>query len=215
MEKLIEYVAKEWSVVSKAPSTFVILAALMFGVAYLAARWRYASIIEQVRAANEVLKERLHLKSEQAESYKERALKYDEKVLEVVDSSAVTLRDKTLELVRNIRDYIDRYQREDRSVQENEWVEMTQANTEEEKNQLWHKFTNAMSRVSTERNAEYDRRFKVDSMILRDELRSRLKDYQPDKNVDHMYEHPTNYFGFNDVANDLEKMAKLLPTANQ
>jgi hypothetical protein len=25
-----------------------------------------------------------------------------------------------------------------------------------------------------------------------------------------MYEHPTNYFGFNDVASDLERMAKML-----
>lgn len=66
-------------------------------------------------------------------------------------------------------------------------------------------------RLSSERNAEYDRRFKTDAIILRDELRSRLSDYEPINDFgDHMYEHPTNYFGFNDVATDLERMAKLL-----
>lgn len=92
---------------------------------------------------------------------------------------------------------------------------MTQAKTEEEKSKLWHKFTSASSRLSNERNSEYERRFKVDAILLRDELRSRLKGYEPgDKFRDSAYEHPTNYFGFNDVANDIETMAKLLITAN-
>jgi len=215
MEKWFEYLAKEWSVISQAPFAFFTIAAITFGLAYLAARWRYTSVIEQVKATNETLKERLHLKSEQAESYKERALKYDEKVLEVVDSDALKLRNKTLELVSNIREFIERYQRQDQLVHENEWVEMTQATSEEDKKRLWHKFTNASSRLSNERNAEYDRRFKVDAIMLRDELRSRLKDYKSEILSEHMYEHPTNYFGFNDVANDLEKMAKLLLTANK
>ena len=46
--------------------------------------------------------------------------------------------------------------------------------------------------------------------MLRDEMRSRLKDYKPDECLVHVYEYPTNYFGFNDVAADLERMAKLL-----
>jgi hypothetical protein len=215
MDKLLEYLAKEWAVISQAPFAFLILSALVFGVAYLAAHWRYTSIIEKVKEANETLKERLNLKTEQAEAYKERALKYDDRVLEVVDSSSVSLREKALELVRNIRDFVQRYQREDQTIRENEWFEMTKANTEEEKDRLWNKLSNAMSRLSTEGNAEYDRRFKVDSIILRDELRSRLKDYQPDRHVDNMYEYPTNYIGFIAVACDLEKMAKSLPTANQ
>ncbi|MGA2223467.1 MAG: hypothetical protein ABSH41_03375 [Syntrophobacteraceae bacterium] len=45
MERLLVYLAKEWGVVSKAPSTFVILAVMMCTVAYLAARWLYKGII--------------------------------------------------------------------------------------------------------------------------------------------------------------------------
>ena len=94
--------------------------------------------------------------------------------------------------------------------------EAKEAASEEEKNKLWHKFTSASSRLSNDRNAEYERRFKVDAILLRDELRSRLPDYSPgDRHRDSAYEHPTNYFGFNDVANDIETMAKLLATANK
>lgn len=214
MEELIKLLEKNWQVVVQAPFAFALLAASMFGLAYLAARWRYTTIVEEARAANETLKERLHLKTEQAESYKDRAIKYDQKVWEVVESDSAALRDKALSLVVQIREFIDRYRRQDEAIQQNEWVEMTRAEDEAEKQNLWHKFTNASSRVSNERNSEYERRFKVDTLILRDELRSRLKDYKPEDRTDHMYEHPTNYFGFNDVANDLEKMAKLLPGAN-
>lgn len=216
MEKFVAYIASEWGVVSQAPFSFIMLAVIMFGIAYFAAQQRFTAVIDQVKASNEALKERLILKSEQAESYKERALKYDDKVLEVVDSSEITLKEKSLDFVKNLREFIERYKREDEAVQNNEWAEMTRASSEEEKNKLWHKFTSASSRLSNERNAEYERRFKVDAILLRDELRSRLKDYKPSSNLHEiMYEHPTNYFGFNDVACDIEAMAKQLITSKQ
>lgn len=68
MERLFEYIGKEWAVVSQAPFAFLTLSAIMFGLAYLAAQWRFTAVIEQTKASNETLKERLLLKSEQAES---------------------------------------------------------------------------------------------------------------------------------------------------
>src|SRR5690554_945620 len=186
----------------------------MFGLAYLAAKWRFSTIIEQVRATNETLTERLRLRSEQAESYKERALKYDDKIQQVVDSDAVALRERTLDLVKNLRDFIERYKREDDRVNERERSVMRSAGSEEERKAAWDKYTSETMRLSNERNAEYDRRFRVDAIMLRDELRSRLPDYTPaEPHHDMMYEHPTNYFGFNDVASDLERMAKMLTSA--
>lgn len=210
MDKLIELLAKEWAVVSQAPTTFILLAVSMFGLAYVAAQWRYTSVVEQVRASNDTLKERLHLKSEQTEQYKERALKYDEKVWAVVESDTASLTQKALTLVAQIREFIERHRLQDDSLQQNEWSEMTRAKDEEEKQRLWHKFTSSTLRVSSERNAEWERRFKVDALMLRDELLSRLPEDKSDERVAHYYEHPTNYFGFNDVAADLERMAKLL-----
>lgn len=214
MDRLFEYIAKEWEVLSDAPFAFLVLAAIMFGLAYLAAKWRFSTIIEQVRATNETLTERLRLRSEQAESYKERALKYDDKIQQVVDSDAVALRERTLDLVKNLRDFIERYKREDDRVNERERSVMRSAGSEEERKAAWDKYTSETMRLSNERNAEYDRRFRVDAIMLRDELRSRLPDYTPaEPHHDMMYEHPTNYFGFNDVASDLERMAKMLTSA--
>lgn len=209
MDQFVILLAREWAVVSQAPLAFALLAVSMFGLAYIAARWRYTSVLEQVRATNETLKERLHLKTEQAENYKERALKYDEKVWAVVESDTSTLSQKALTLVAQIREFIERHRRLDESLMENEWVEMRNAN-EAEKQRLWGKFTSATLRLSTERNSEWERRFKVDALMMRDELRSRLKEYKPEEYVDDRYEHPVNYFGFNDIASDLERMAKLL-----
>jgi hypothetical protein len=212
VEPFLKLLQEQWAVVSSAPFAFLFLAAAMFAMAFYAARWRYASVIDQVRAANDTLKERLHLKSEQAEQYKERALKYDQKVWEVVESDTSELSQKALKLVSEIREFVERRRRNQNAIYENEWGEMASASSEEEKRRLWNKFTSAQMRESTEQNAEWERRFKVDAIMLRDELLSRLEGYEQEDKMKHVYEHPTNYFGFNDVANDLERMAKLLQT---
>ncbi|PMN17819.1 hypothetical protein BCT41_24020 [Vibrio splendidus] len=211
MDKILEYISKEWAVISQAPFAFLILGALMFALAYLAAKWKFTVLVDEVKAKNETLKERLLLKTEQAESYKDRALKYDENIQQVVGSDEIMLKDKTLEVVKNLRDFIERHKREDDRVSNLERSAMREANTEEDKNKAWERNTSEIMRLSNDRNAEYDRRFRVDAMLLRDELRSRLPNYEPsERHHDMMYEHPTNYFGFNDVASDLERMAKLL-----
>lgn len=215
MEKLFEYMKNEWSVISQAPFAFLILSAIMFGLAYLAAKWRFTAVIDQTRASNEALKERLVLKSEQAESYKDRALKFDEKVQQVVDSDSEALKERTLEMVKNLREFIERHKREDHRISTIAHSAMLSAQTEEERNAAWERNTNETMRLSNERNAEYDRRFRVDVIMLRDELRSRLPNYETlERHHDMMYEHPTNYFGFNDVASDLERMAKMLTSAS-
>lgn len=75
----------------------------------------------------------------------------------------------------------------------------------------WNEYTSALSRVSTHTNLEYDRRFKVESILLRDELLSRLPKQPRDQYLAVMYEHPTNFIGMGEVIDDLEKLAKSLP----
>lgn len=120
-----------------------------------------------------------------------------------------------MEVVKNLREFIERHKREDDRISAIERSAMRSAQTEKERNAAWERNTNETMRLSNERNAEYDRRFRVDAIMLRDELRSRLPDYKPlEKHHDMMYEHPTNYFGFNDVASDLERMAKMLTSVS-
>ncbi|MBX3585288.1 MAG: hypothetical protein KF796_01500 [Ramlibacter sp.] len=210
MTEFFQLLAKEWVVVSAAPLTFCGVAAAMFGLAYVVARWRYTALVEQAKASNETLRERLHLKAEQVEQYKDRALKFDEKVHAIVDSTSSALSTKAIDFVANIREFIRRQQAIDNSIHENEWHDMARAADQDDKKRLWDRFTAATMRAAYERNAEWDRRFKVDALMIRDELRSRLEGYTPDSMAERSYEHPTNYFGFTAVADDLEKMAKSL-----
>ncbi|MCE8034572.1 hypothetical protein EKK97_13805 [Billgrantia tianxiuensis] len=211
MEKLFEYMAKEWSVVSQAPFAFLIISAIIFGLVYLVSKWHFTGTLNETKAANETLRERLLLKSEQAESYKERALKYDDKVQKVIESDSISLRERALELVKSIREFSERHKREDQHNSQAQQAAMRKAKTEEEKNATWDYFTNEMMRLGSERNAEYERRFRIDAILLRDEYRSRMPDYEPlDQHIDMLYEHPTNYFGYSAVADDLERMAKTL-----
>lgn len=207
--ELLKMIKEEWAVIAMAPFSFLILAALMFGAAYFIARWRYTAIVEQVKESNAALTERLHLRSEQTESYRDKASKYDQKLAEVVDSGAPELKDKALKLVGDIREFVGRHQRLDQSLQNAEWVERCNADPEQDTGRLWNRYASSMINNTYERNGEYERRFKIDALMLRDELRSRLPDYKTEIRED-SYEHPTNYFGFNDVANDLERMAKSL-----
>jgi hypothetical protein len=210
MEQFFRLLASNWLIVSQAPLAFALLAASMFALAYIAAAWRYSAVCDQIRASNDTLKERLHLKTEQAEQYKDRALKYDEKVSAVVDSDAASLATKAMTLVAAIHDFVQRHRRSHDAVHQHEWRIATQAKDDDERTRTWQVFTDAMSRVSTEKNLEWDRRFKVDTLMLRDELRSRLPNYKPEPLTEMLYEHPTNDHGYSAVAADLERMSKLL-----
>lgn len=211
MEKfLLDFFEKNWTQVTSAPLAFVGLFVLSSSLAMLVSNWYHAKTIAELKATNESQKERLILRTEQVEQYREKAVKYDEKLEAVVDASPAVLTQKALEFVSQIRDFIAKHQGVDRATEANEWSAMTAAVDEESKNRLWNAFTTKSNEDSSNRNLEWERRFKVDAMLLRDELRSRLKDYVSDRNIDMFYEHPTNYFGFNDVASDLERMAKLL-----
>lgn len=205
--ELLKTIKDEWAVVSAAPFSFLILAALMFAAAYFVARWRYTGILDQAKAKQETLAERLHLRSEQTESYREKASKYDQILAEVVDSGAAELKDKALRLVGDIREFIGRFRRLETSQIESRFFSSAHAGSEGDQ---WVQQVRGILNNSLERISEYDRRFKTEAIILRDELRSRLPDYKPDESFEGAYESPTNFFGFEAVANDLETMAKLL-----
>lgn len=207
---LLKMVKDEWAVVSTTPLTFLILAALMFATAYFFARWRYTAIIDQVNASKDALTERLHLRSEQTEAFREKASKFDNMLTEVVDSGADELKDRTLKLVADIREFIGRFQRLDSARQDDQFFGPRGDDSDIRRDLEWEKQTRALINNSLERSAEYERRFKTDSIILRDELRSRLPNHKPVDGFGNAYEHPTNFFGYNFVANDLEQMAKQL-----
>ncbi len=202
VEKLVSFLEREWAALAQAPASFVVLTILVFGAAYLAARWRYAGITENLKEQISTLNGRLIARTEQSESYKERAMKYDEQAARVVNYDSAELSAKTLSFVARLRSFIQR--RKDRSYLPS--VPRIGA-TDEERQREWERSTTAAIQESNETTAEWERDFKVDAMMLRDELLSRL-DLKADETTARYYERPVNFFGYADVANDLETLAK-------
>jgi len=135
-------------------------------------------------------------------------LKFDKTLKGLVDSSEQQLSSRALEVSANIREFIQRYRRQDELNREEEFQDSRSSPNSTE---TWDRYRSRDMRVSDERNSEYERRFKIDAIMLRDELRARIPDYTPaERHHDLTYEHPTNYFGFEEVASDLERMAKYL-----
>lgn len=170
----------------------------------------YDHFAEISKSKNITAKDNLTKKGYQKERDTEGPAPNNEQKRQIATSTNEDLKDRALMLVANIREFLGLYQRQTQSIYENEWSEMTQAKDKDDKQKLWNKFTSAQRRLSNDLNAEYDQRFKVDSILLRDELRSRLPDYKPVRSDGFLYEHPTNPIGMGMVADDLEKMAKLL-----
>ncbi|WP_180191802.1 hypothetical protein [Pseudomonas syringae] len=197
----------EWNTVSQAPFSFVLIAVIAFTAAYLAARWRYSGVVDQVREQMNTLEQRLLQKTEQAENYKERALKFDEKVSDVVRSDAPELCARTLAFVSRIRDFIKR--RKEQSDRE-----MRSGMSRRDQGQ-WDESVDRIMLTSSETADEWIRSFKVDAMLLRDELYSRLNKTIEENRLIFMYEHPTNFFGYEDIATDLETQAKFLQSSNR
>ncbi|AIA76243.1 hypothetical protein FF32_15785 [Halomonas campaniensis] len=209
MDRLIDHLLSEWDAISQAPFAFIILAVLVLTVAYALARWRYGSIVEQINATNETLRERIHLKDEQVNQYRSRALQLDEKHMEVVDTTEEALQDKALGVVRGIREIRDKYQSAFYDAITD--VREDHEDRPDEDDDSSHQAANPIMQVIGKAIGEYSREYKVDAILLRDELRSRVPKYEPSPmSHDMLYEYPTNFFGLEDVATDLERMAKML-----
>ncbi|MBI6795726.1 hypothetical protein [Pseudomonas syringae] len=209
MNEFLKALGSNWEIVKNAPIAFLILAGGLTFLAYMASKWRYTSIIDSLKQSIELHKERLIQKSEQMEVYKERALKIDEKVVELVSSDAEELAKKALKFVESIRDFIDRRKREG-SVLSTRGMRATANSTDQDRDREWSKMIEETVAQSNETGAEWDRRFKVEAIMLRDEISTRLDNSQHFGSRPSVYEHSVNFFGYAEIADDLERKAKML-----
>ncbi|OLS63734.1 hypothetical protein [Pseudomonas putida] len=203
--ELLKLLKDEWSVISQAPYVFFVFGVMCFALGYAAAKWFYASVIASLNG-------RIELKQDQAETYKEEALRNAEKAREFATAKPPELRQKTLDFVKRLKDFLDRHERMQQTEMAYRQQDMRLAGSD--KDEMIRRFDHHAQKSQqshSEKMAAYDREFKTDAIILRDELRSRLKDYQPETNgLQRSYENAVNDFGLRYVANDLEKMAKLI-----
>lgn len=124
------------------------------------------------------------------------------------------LKMKAIDLVNELREHlqVERYNSELLSNQRS--MDIRSAATEEEKNLLWHKW-NELDREPTRKLMSIYEKHKIDAILLRDELLSRLPervkaDREGHSHRVHLYEYPTNPIGLAHVLDDLEMLAKSL-----
>lgn len=143
--------------------------------------------------------EQLIAKDKQLNEYRSRAL-----VIKATQTTYSTLankdlKQKTLRLVGTIRDLLATY-----------WEKESKMTARDEAS--WRSYTEESSRLATDLMNTYNRQCKVEAILLRDELLSRLPQskVKRDSAREFLYEYPTNPLGLEPVADDLEKLAKSL-----
>lgn len=203
LKDLLEYLQKEWLTVSGAPAIFLIACTFVAGLAYAASRWRHSAIID-------LLRERIVAKDEQLDGYREKLHLVPAHGSEFSLLSHAALQKEALKFVSSLRDWLGARRSQDSERHHQQWLAMTNTNDELQRKQMWDAQTTDSMRSSTTLSNEYDSKFKVKAMVLRDELLTRVQHPEPSNHAHHMYEHPTNPIGMGMVADDLERMARLL-----
>jgi len=193
MKDFVQFIQDEWAAISSAPVTFILL---------------LISLKERI----ESFKDRLEAKDDQLTEYRERLHLLPTSETTYSRLSNAELKNKTLDVVHHVRDFLkNRKEKQDRILYSDQRANHRDM-SEEQRKKLWHQETNALMRESTETNADYNRDFKVDTILLRDELLSRLPSSAKNEREYRTYEHPTNPIGMGMVADDLERLAKSLPS---
>ncbi|MCL4535525.1 MAG: TIR domain-containing protein [Bacteroidetes bacterium] len=122
------------------------------------------------------------------------------------------LKRKSLSVVAGIRSLLDRYHKRQDGLMFDYAYHRSSA-TEEERHKAWNERNQASADASREIMSAYASEFKVEALLLRRELLHRLPIVDGDNDVDHLYEHPTNPLGIEEVVDDLERLAKSLPVS--
>ncbi len=209
MKDLLEFLQNNWDVLKKAPLTFALLVLLAGGSGFVAVKWYYEGQIQTLKERDETQKVRLAAKDEQLNEYRQR--------LQLVPATGTSysrltneeLQRKALQVTDRLRQFLTSETMKE-GQQMSEWAQMSTAKSEE-RNRIWKQYTDSLLQSSIRVNTEYDSRFKVDAILLRDELLSRLPKQLKNEQAYSMYEHPTNRLGMQGIADDLERLAKSLP----
>lgn len=209
-EAFLSALKAEWLVITAAPWAFAFVLASAFALAFAACRWAYHSLHETSKERIEALRERLTAKDELLDEYRER--------LNLVPSSGNRfsrlthreLQEQALRFVENLRHWFANSQAETRRIAEQQWHAMSRAQTEEEKHRLWQAHSSTHTDGLFTLMREFEQKFKIDAILLRDELSTRLPPAERRSEIERRYETPVNTFCIQEIADDLERKAKLL-----
>ncbi|HEY2094566.1 MAG TPA: hypothetical protein VGJ81_22120 [Thermoanaerobaculia bacterium] len=212
---IIPFLRNEWRNLSAAPFSFITLATASSALAYSVARWRYEGLLSILRERIQSRDDRIDAKDEQLDEYRQKldlsAPGRGPSGAALSRQSDELLQQRTLVLVRDLREFIARREQEDRASTEREFRTRASTQADTIESDAFADRTRALLARSRSRTQEYDERFKVEAILLRDELRARLPNRMATNGMlDSSFEHPVNFFCYREVADELEKMARLL-----
>ena len=209
MIQILQFIKREWSTIKSAPFTFIIAAALAFCAAYFVSSWRYEGVLGNLRAQLETQEQRTQFKDELISEYRERLHLAPSDVTAYSKMSNVELKQKTLVLVAKIRDFVDKDSR--RSGELRNKIYTARMSTGATPTPPTEEDMNALLEDSRRTISEYSKQFSSESLMLRNELATRLP---PNSITDFDYsiiDSPVNPIGMRKVSDLLETLANSLP----
>ena len=209
--KLFDHLRKEWKTLTNAPFAFLSILVLASTSIFFIVDWHYGGTLQTLTGRIELLKDRIQAKDDQLDDYRERLHLTPASGSKFSKMTHQELKDSTLSLVKKLRDFLFNTNQKSKVVKDKLWSQMVEAKTEEEKSRLWQAHTDAITQYSYTQRAEYEKKFKIDAILLRDEILTRIPRDSINKSISFSYyEYPTNYLVMKEVADDLERLAKLL-----
>ena len=208
LETFLNTLKTEWAVLSSAPWPFAITSVVAFSVAFAACRWAYAALLQTAKDRLDGMKERLDAKDDQIQEYRERLHLVPATGSQYSKLTHKELQDHVVGFVAEIRTWYSQADAETRRVAEQQWQAMARATTEEERHRLWDAHTSTHTNGFFRLMSEFEQKFKVNAILLRDEMRTRIPNAERSTQKDRRYELPVNTFGIKEIVDDLERSAK-------
>ena len=222
LDRLWQHIQKEWGVLKQAPIAFAVLVALAFGLAFAFVSYmhneRFASLEQQVKTAkeetdganskNDLLKERLEAKDDQLTDYRARLLSQN--------APASNPTAKTDQRRQQLSQSATRFSGASNEELRNMGIaqaHLIRSVAQKPLDVLNKQGSNDQFKIAvSDAMFEYQNKYQADAIVLRDEMISRLaRPLQRPSWVDTEYSMANNPLVLQDVAADLEVLAKKLP----
>ena len=123
------------------------------------------------------------------------------------------LKQRTLRLVKNIRDLVESYNQKDRELMTDYDKKNRPEYRLDERKAMREQWVRQSDAVHDATLRRYKENYWSDAILLLDELYRRVPQRMRQKDILPIYQHPTNVLGVETIANHLELMAKALPDA--
>ena len=222
VDELLRHVKEEWGQLVKAPGAFFILFILAFLAAFAVVEWAHSakmSGLEQqvstVNSTNELLHQRIESKDEQLTDYRAKNLDLQAKLSAPAVSIAPIVKpnhgtNQTPPHKDQLRQSATRFS----NATNAELVKFAETLASDIR-QLAQTATAELQAdprsVIHQSMFNYSSNYQGDAIVLRDEIMSRLPLIKRDMWANSFYDHPTNPIGLNEVAGDLDRLARMLP----